>query len=163
MRNTVRGLLLAAAAATVLLGSACSGDDPVAPASSASARPSASATNGLPAPGVVDPAIVTKMDDKTVSFTDAQFLSSETGNRTIAALPGQQHQHSAPLASNATFFAASGCGSSGPPKVDVKGLGAIVCTATQFREQVAGQPNLAPAITFNQQGQITKMAARYHP
>jgi hypothetical protein len=112
---------------------------------------------------VVEVAIVTKMDDKTVSWTDAQFRSSETNNSTIEALPGPQHQHSAPLAANATFSAASGCGSSGQLKVDAKGLGTIPCTAAQFRDQVVGNAGVAPAITLNQQAQITKMAARYHP
>jgi hypothetical protein len=163
-RDFTRTLLLAATMSLALAGSACSSDDqagkPAGTPIAANSRPAGS-TTGVPAPGVVAIAIVTKMDDTTVSWTDAQTRSSETGDQAIEPLTGTQHQHSAPLAANATFTAATGCGST-ETKVDVKGLGALPCTAVQFREQVVGKANAAPAITFDAKGQITKMAARFH-
>jgi hypothetical protein len=153
-------MLLVGALSLALSGSACSADTP-APQPTSTVRP-VGPTATVPAPGTVSLAVVTKMDDTSVSWTEARMVSSETGSRSIQALPGAEHEHSAPLSAGVVLLAATGCGAK-TVQVDDMGLGTATCTAAQFREQVVGKANAAPAITFNEGGQIVRMAARHLP
>ena len=173
-----------AAAVVLAVGTACGGDPGSAPSGAGAARPptttaaspsaagppstspppEVSPTTSSPAtPPPVQVALIDRIDRDSVSWTDGTLVTTTLGDPVSSALPGAEHKHTAALAADAMFFAPSNCGANqGDVHLDGHGLGTVPCT----KEELLGLGNDIygdAGIFFNTSGEVSKIAARYHP
>ncbi len=118
-----------------------------------------SSSTGQPAD--VKVAIITVLDTTTVSWVDGRIVPAAMDDQAIERLPGAEHQHTAPLAQNVMFFGPTD--SSGAVSVDGDGVGTARITQRDFKAHFINADNNAARITFDAQGRVVKLAARYHP
>jgi len=157
--NAVRLGLILSAAVTVLGTAACAGDKP-APAYDALAAPSASASAAAQ-PADVDAGIIDALTAATVTWTDGEVVPADSGpGYTIRKLAGAAHQHTAPVAANVKLYLPFDA--EGLVHLDKDNLGTVECTVlATFKSQVLGNTMTAPRISFDANGDVVKMAARY--
>jgi hypothetical protein len=115
-------------------------------------------------PSDVDVSIVTAIGaDGTVEWLDAHFVHAKTNNDTVE--PTSDTKRTAKLAANAVFLSTQGCDPDHPTglEMDSKGLGTVPCDRTAYAKMTPQWTLYAPSISFNDQGEIVKMANHYHP
>ncbi len=151
-------------------------EPPPAPASaSAPAVPTATepavpqpATTGptTPAPPAAAPpppvpiAIITSFTANSVSWTDGKLVPAQYNDSEVDALTGAGHQHTAPLSPNIRYYTFQG-----PDGValDDNANGTVPCSRQDEAALVLNDVNLSPRLTFDSQGRVLTMAARFHP
>ena len=170
----IKGTVLAGVGAALVLLSACTGGQNAStttpgttPGTSGGAaadtqenQPVAKAAK----PSDVAVSIVTAIgEDGTVEWLDAQFAPAEANNRTVE--PTTKTKRTAKLADNAVFLSTQGCDPDHATglEVDGQGLGTVPCDRDSYAKMTPQWVQYAPSISFNDQGQIVKMANHYHP
>jgi hypothetical protein len=154
--NIIRTGLLLCAATTILGTAACTNDTPApaydALASTASAAPKASD---------VDAGIIDALTPTSVTWTDGEVVKADTGpGYTIRRLTGAGHQHTAALATGVKLYLP--LDAEGVVHLDKDKLGTVECTLpAKFKEHVLDNTMTAPRISFDANGNVVKMAARY--
>ena len=182
MKITNGTVLAGVGAAVLLLSAFASGSSTAAPTSSPSSaaragqavetseakiagasgvRESAAASTQTLA---VPVSIVTAMrDDGSVDFQVARFVRFAPNNRRAEAI--DELVHTAVLAPDAVFLSTMGCDPNHhvDPSVDQQGLGTVPCDRESYLATTPPGTPVAPAIFYNEAGQISKMANHYHP
>ena len=169
-------------AAVLLLSAFASGSSTAAPTLSPSSTESAGAAVGTSEAKIagasevresaaestqtlaVPVSIVTAMrDDGSVDFQVARFVRFAPNNRRAEAIDGLVH--TAVLAPDAEFLTTMGCdpGNQVNPSIDQQGLGTVPCDREAYLAVTPPGTPVAPAIFYNEAGQISKMANHYHP
>ncbi|HWO63474.1 MAG TPA: hypothetical protein VNO31_25920 [Umezawaea sp.] len=102
-------------------------------------------------------------DDGSVDFQVARFVRFAPNNRRAEAIDGLVH--TAVLAPDAEFLTTMGCdpGNQVNPSIDQQGLGTVPCDREAYLAVTPPGTPVAPAIFYNEAGQISKMANHYHP
>jgi hypothetical protein len=179
LKIITRTVLPGVGAAVLLLSALASGSSTAAPtASSAEVAVEAGGTGmtaGAGASGIrqaaastqtlaVPVSVVTAMrDDGSVDFLVARFVRFVPNNR--RAEPIDDLVHTAVLAPDAVFLSTMGCDPDHhvTPSVDQQGLGTVPCDRESYLATTPPGSPVAPAIFYNEAGQISKMANHYHP
>jgi hypothetical protein len=185
--NVVRGGLLCAVAASMLLGVACSADKPGVNSLPASGSPSVSAdpaastapvgagatssTKNTATPASskradVNVGIVTALSTTSVTWIDGEIVpGNDDSGHVINRLSGASHVQTATLAGNVVFYTVFD--NQGMPQLDKDGVGTVPCSTSackaDFTKMVLDSDLNAPRITFDAQGKVSTIAARYHP
>jgi hypothetical protein len=123
-------------------------------------RESAASTQALAVPVSVVTAV---RDDGSVDFQVARYVRFAPNNRRAQAIDGLVH--TAVLAPDAQFLSTMGCDINNqvPPSLDQQGLGTVPCDREAYLAMTPPGSPVAPAIFYNEAGQISKMANHYHP
>jgi hypothetical protein len=105
--------------------------------------------------------VITALTATSVSWTDAEVVPADAGpGYTIRKLTGANRQHTAPLATDVKLLLPFDA--DGVVRLDKDKLGTVPCTdRDQFEQQVLDNTLTAPRITFDRDGKVTAMAARY--
>lgn len=176
----IRGTVLAGVGAASVLLSACTGgSNQAAPTITPSATPtggtSTGTASGTPtnqpavnapagtAPQRVDFALVSAIgQDGVVEWVDAKLVpGAEEFSDRVARPAGDKR--TAKLADAAVFFSPQGCaGNAGDYAMDAEGLGTVSCSREAYSAMTPPETELyAPAIFFNDRGEIVRMANHY--
>lgn len=131
------------------------------PAGSQSAEAGVDATTGAEALAPVPYAAITALTAGSVSWIDAKLVPAQVNNVKIELLEGAAHKHSAPLSPDVRFFLPMDA--EGVFHNDSHGNGTVPCDRAAFAEYTIGNDEVAPRLTFDAQGRVATMAARYHP
>jgi len=102
-------------------------------------------------------------DDGTVDFQVARFVRFAPNNRRAEAI--DELVHTAVLAPDAVFLTTMGCDPDNQvnPSIDQQGLGTVPCDREAYLAVTPPGTPVAPAIFYNEAGQISKVANHYHP
>ncbi len=165
----IEGTVLSGVGAAVLLLSAlASGSSTAAPTSSPSSGESTvevqRLASGPQMPATVPVSVVKALrEDGTVDFQVARFVRHVPNNRKVEAIDGLVH--TAVLAADAEFLSTTGCDpwNPVPPSTDEQGLGTVPCDRAAFAAMTTAREHYAPAIFYNDAGEISKIAHHYHP
>ncbi len=137
--------------------------NPAPPATTAQVKPTWSATI-TPGPATslapVAIAIISEFTANSVSWTDGKLVPAQTNNVRVEALTGAAHEHSAPLSPGIRYFTFQGANGL---QVDGNGNGTVPCSRQDEALLVINNVELSPRLTFDSQGRVDTMAARFHP
>ena len=111
----------------------------------------------------VDVSIVTAIGgDGTVEWLEAKLVPATSDNTKVEAVAPERKQ-SSKLAADASFLTPTGCTSTHVDiSLDPTGTGMVKCARVDYLRMGPGT-HYAPKMSFNQQGEITRIADRYHP
>jgi len=112
------------------------------------------------APPPVAIAIITAFTADSVSWTDGKLVPAQANNVQVEALTGAAHEHSAPLSPNIRYYTFQGPDGLA---LDDFGNGTVLCNRQDEALLVRNNIELSPRLTFDTQGRVATMAARFHP
>ncbi|GLZ35542.1 hypothetical protein Lesp02_77290 [Lentzea sp. NBRC 105346] len=167
----IKGSLLLAGAAVLLsaCGTSTAAPTPTGTPTVASSTPSAAVKTPENKtievkpkdPRTVDVAIVQSIHKGArVTWVPGKIVPAETNNVMVVPVEGAQPEE-ASFAAGAKFLTPMGCDESESPSLDAEGLGTYECSADEYQNAAGGHRDTK--IFFNEQGEIVKMADRYHP
>lgn len=117
-------------------------------------------TTGAKGPRTVDVAIIKGIHKGArVTWVEGKIVKAEVNNVNVVPVEGAQEQ-TAEISADATFFDPLECEKGQGLKLDAEGLGALECSREEY-QNLSG--HYGTRIVFNEQGQVVKLADRYHP